>query len=77
MGQTLEYMMTIFENSAKSKGIRSILPATQADPDQTAQLKTLNETLAVTPYKGEGAPPLPAGYFMTRELHQNIKYELP
>jgi hypothetical protein len=33
MGQMLEYLMSIFENSAKLKGIRSILPELQVDPN--------------------------------------------
>ena len=29
------------------------------------------------PWQGEGAPPLPAGYYMVRELEQITKYEIP
>jgi hypothetical protein len=28
------------------------------------------------PFTGEGAPPLPAGYYMVRELEQITKYEI-
>ena len=28
------------------------------------------------PWKGEGAPPLPAGYYMVKELEQNITYKM-
>jgi hypothetical protein len=36
----------------------------------------LNNVLKDMPWKGEGAPPLPAGYYMVKELEQNITYKM-